>query len=214
MNKTILNNVMGMVLASGMLLGTGNACAWQAGDLLLRAGAAGVMPTGNSDDLGGGAQVEADDSWSLGLTMTYMATNNIGVGVLAAWPFSHDIKGTGALAGSGTVAKTDQLPPTVTAQYHFDTGSALHPYVGAGLNYTTFFNTDTKGVLAGNKLTLDDSWGLALEGGMDYDLGNDWLVSGQVWYLNIDSKAHINGGSGVDVAIDPWVVMIGVGKKF
>ena len=199
-----------------------SAQAWQAGDILLRAGAAGVFPTGDGTVQPSGGQIEADDAWSLGLTGTWMATNNIGIGVLAAWPFEHDIDGAGALAGAGTVGDTKHLPPTVTVQYHLDTGSKLHPYVGTGINYTYFFDEGTTGALAGDSLDLDSSWGLAGEIGVDYELQNDWLVSGQLWYIDIDTDATIanspipgvvaNGSYNVE--IDPWVFMVSVGKKF
>ena len=199
-----------------------SAQAWQAGDVLLRAGAAGVFPTGDGVVSTPAGTVEADDAWSLGITGTWMATNSIGIGVLAAWPFDHDIKGAGALAAAGTVGDTKHLPPTVTVQYHFDSGSNLHPFVGAGINYTNFFDEGTTGALAGASLDLDDSWGLAGEIGVDYALQNNWLVSAQLWYIDIDTDATIanspipgtvaNGSYKVE--IDPWVFMVGVGKKF
>ncbi len=85
-----LKFVTGALMTAGLMLGAGSALAYQAGDLVVRAGAAGVLPTGESDEispLGAGAKVEAQDTWSLGLTFTYMATDNLGVGVPAAWPF-------------------------------------------------------------------------------------------------------------------------------
>lgn len=205
-------------------LAAASAQAWQAGDVIVRVGAAGVMPTGDGTIYPAAGstpagKVEADDAWSLGLSLTYMATDNIGVGVLGAWPFKHDIKGTGDLAAAGTVADTKQLPPTVTLQYHFDTGSNLHPYVGAGLNYTAFFDTNTKGALTGTGLDLDNSWGLAGELGVDLALQNDWSIGAQVFYMDIDTDATITGaGAPLDgthqVSIDPWAVMVSVGKKF
>ncbi len=146
-----------------------------------------------------GAKVEADDGWSLGLTGTYMVGNNLGVGLLAAWPFTHDVDATGTLPAQGfpgTVAEIKHLPPTLTLQYHFNTGSMWHPYVGAGINYTTFFSEDTKGALknAGFRdIELDDSWGLAVEAGVDYELENNWLVSAQLWYVDIDTEANVTG---------------------
>ncbi|MGB5541670.1 MAG: OmpW family outer membrane protein [Gammaproteobacteria bacterium] len=199
-----------------------SAQAWQAGDILLRAGAAGVFPTGDGTVQPSGGQIEADDAWSLGLTGTWMATNNIGIGLLAAWPFDHDIDGAGGLASAGTVGDTKHVPPTVTVQYHFDTGSNLHPFVGAGINYTNFFDEGTTGALSGASLNLDDSWGLAGEIGVDYELQNNWLVGAQLWYIDIDTDATIanspipgvvaNGSYNVE--IDPWVFMVSVGKKF
>lgn len=205
-------------LSAGLSLLSGSALAVSQGDLLIRAGVAHVAPSGSSDEITGiaaGAKVEADSSTSLGLTLTYMATDNLGIGVLAAWPFSHDINATGSIAALGKVAETDQLPPTVTLQWHFAPTSNIRPYVGAGVNYTTFFNTSTTGALTNVGLNLDSSWGLAGEAGVDIDINNDWFVSGQVWYLDIDTEATIGNGIGTyDVAIDPWVVMVGLGTHF
>ncbi|MBU1191112.1 MAG: outer membrane beta-barrel protein [Gammaproteobacteria bacterium] len=192
----------------------------QQGDILVRAGVAYVSPQGDSDEItgiGAGAKVEADDATSLGITFTYMATDNIGIGVLAAWPFEHDIDAEGSIAALGTVAEIEHLPPTVTLQWHFTPSSNVRPYVGAGINYTTFFSEDTKGALASHDLSLDDSWGLALEAGVDIDINSDWFLSGQVWYLDIDTDASLRGpvfNTNFDVEIDPWVMMLGVGTKF
>ncbi|MBN8930529.1 MAG: OmpW family protein, partial [Rhizobium pusense] len=38
------------------------------------------------------------------------------------------------------LASTWVLPPTLTAQYHFNPKGAVRPYVGAGINYTIFWN--------------------------------------------------------------------------
>lgn len=206
---------LALIIALGI---SAPSLAVQQGDFLVRAGVANVSPTGKSDEITGiaaGAKVEADSGTSLGLTLTYMATDNIGIGVLAAWPFSHDIKAKGSIAALGKVAETDQLPPTVTLQWHFTPQSKVRPFVGAGVNYTTFFNTKTTGALTDVGLDLDSSWGLAAEAGVDVDINSDWFVSGQVWYLDIDSEATIGDGIGkYDVAIDPWVVMLGIGTKF
>ncbi|MGB5259338.1 MAG: OmpW family outer membrane protein [Gammaproteobacteria bacterium] len=217
MKKQSLKGALAAILGTAAALSAVPAAAYQAGDMILRAGPAGVFPTGESEGIGGlpvGAKVEADDGYSLGINFTYMATSNIGVEVLGAWPFEHDIEGEGSISALDTVAKIKHLPPTVTLQYHFDTGSKFHPYIGAGINYTYFFDEDTKGALSGADLDLDDSWGLAGEIGVDYELQNDWMVSGQVWYIDIETTADVTGLPNFDVQIDPWVVMFSVGKKF
>ena len=215
MKKRLATTLLATMIAT-------SAQAYQAGDFVVRAGAAGVYPTGDGSitPVPGGS-VEADSAWSLGISLTYMATNNIGVGVLGAWPFTHDIDGKGALAGAD-IGETKHLPPTVTLQYHFDNGSKLHPYVGAGINYTAFFDTKEGSALSGAKLDLDNSWGLAGELGVDYEMQNDWLVGAQVFYIDIDTDAKVSGTgappAGIDgtynVSIDPWVFMVSVGKKF
>ena len=154
--KSVLLKTLSVVLVAGSsLLTVSTASAYQAGDWIVRAGAAGVYPTGEGKvpDTGGG-KVEADSAWSLGLNGTYMATNNVGIELLAAWPFKHDIDCKGSLSALGTCADTKHLPPTLTVQWHFDTGSKFHPYVGVGVNYTYFFDTNTKGDLKDLALVL------------------------------------------------------------
>ena len=72
--------------------------AYQAGDFIARVGAAGVFPTGDSDSLDvlPDANVEAQSAWSLGLSLSYMVTDNIGVGILGSWPFEHDVDPKGS----------------------------------------------------------------------------------------------------------------------
>ncbi|MFA7386197.1 MAG: OmpW family outer membrane protein [Thiohalobacteraceae bacterium] len=212
--------LVSMAIAASLGLASGSALAVQQGDILVRAGIAHVAPSGDSDEISAvaaGARVEADSSTSLGINFTYMATDNIGVELLAAWPFSHDIKAKGSISSLGKIGETDHLPPTLTLQWHFAPTSNIRPFVGAGLNYTNFFSEDTKGALGTHNLKLDDSWGYALEAGVDVDLNSKWFVSGQVWYMDIDTEATLSGpvhNTQFDVEIDPWVVMIGLGTKF
>lgn len=194
------------------------AMAYEAGDMMLRVGAAGVYPTGDSEDItpiAAGAKVEADSAWSLGLSFSYMFTDNIGVGVLGAYPFKHDIEAKGSISGLGKVGSTKHLPPTVTLQYYFNNTSKFTPFIGAGVNYTYFFDEDTKGALSSTDLNLDGSWGLAGEAGLDYDINDKWMVSGQVYYIDIETKAKIGGVPGdYNVKIDPWVYFLSAGYKF
>ena len=215
MNTGAIKGLVAGAVSGVLMLGATAASAYEAGDMVLRAGLAGVLPDSSydKDDLDG-AGVDVDDGYSLGITFTWMATDNLGVGVLGAWPFEHDIEGDGTLSGAGDVAETKHLPPTVTLQWHFPTGSNFHPYIGAGVNYTYFFDEDTSGVLNGVDLELDDSWGLAAEAGVDFDLGNNLVLSGQLWYLDIETEAKLAGVGTLDVDVDPWVFMVGIGKKF
>ena len=191
--------------------------AYEAGDWVLRVGAAGVFVAGESEvipALAPDAKAQAEDAFSLGFTGSYMITSSIGIGLLASWPFEHDIRATHDITEWGTVASIKQVSPTLTLQYHFDTTSRFNPYIGVGLNYTYFFDGETRGALKSLDLELDDSWGLAGEVGLDYDLGNNWLVSAQVWYVNLETIARLKDVTRFDVAFNPWVAMIGVGKTF
>lgn len=199
---------MKKLVAAGLvaLIGVGSqALAYQPGDVVLRVGAAMVDPAGDGLHVTGVGHLDTKDNTQLGLSTSYMLTNEVGVAVLAATPFKHDITLNGA-----TIGETKHLPPTVTLQYHIDTGTEFRPYLGAGFNYTKFFSE--KSVLG--DLNLKHSFGLAAEAGFDYALNNRWALNAAVYYADIDTTAKLNGNKLGDVEIDPWVYMLGVSYKF
>ncbi len=93
MSTKMLKTALAAALASGLM--TGVAEAYQAGDWLVRAGVWGIYPKSDNLNLGPNTDINVDDSYSLGFNITYMATPNIGIELLGAWPFSHDISLSG-----------------------------------------------------------------------------------------------------------------------
>ena len=212
MSSKLVKSAVAAALAGAFLAGAA-ARAYEAGDWVARAGIWGVFPkSDNLTNLLGqpGVDINVDDGYSLGFNFTYMVNPNIGIELLLALPFRYDIE----LTGAGKVADTLQLPPTLFVQYHFMPTSNIRPYAGIGLNYTFFFNEDTTGALSGTSLSLDPSWGLAGELGVDIDVAPNWFVNGVVSYMDIDTKAKLNGVSLGTVEIDPWVVGINIGTRF
>lgn len=193
--------------------------AHQAGDFLFRAGTATVRPNTGSDTVLGG-HFNTNNNTQLGLTFGYMITDNIGVELLAATPFEHKV----SLTGVGEIAKVKHLPPTLMAQYYF--GSAedkLRPYLGAGLNFTTFFDEKFNNHAAVednglNSLDLKNSWGFAAQAGLDYNLDKNWMLNASVWWMNIETdvkfKDNADNNYKVDTRLDPFVFMFGVGYRF
>lgn len=210
MSSKMLRSAVAVALASGLFAGT--VQAYETGDWIGRAGVWGVFPKSDNlnNVLGTGATLNADDGYSLGFNITYMVNPNIGIELIGALPFKHDIE----LSGAGKVASAYQLPPTLLVQYHFMPASSIRPYAGIGLNYTLFWNEKTTGALSGNSLSLDSSWGVAGELGIDIDVAPNWFVNTTVSYMNIETDAKLNG-VGIDtVEINPWVVGINVGTRF
>ena len=201
-----------------------SAAGLDAGAWLVRGGVATVQPNDDSGTVTGIANsgVSVDSDTQLGLTVTYMLTENIGVGILASTPFTHDVSGEGSISGLGKIVEATQLPPTVTLQYHFQSESKYKPYIGAGVNYTIFFDEEASSSLEGalggpTTVSLDNSFGLALEAGIDIDISDGWYLNFAAWYIDIDTTAILNTGGtlrSVDVEIDPWVWMAGFGKRF
>jgi outer membrane protein len=195
-------NFLKTLLATAVVVSAVPAMAYEAGDIMVKAGAVTVSP--KSDPVSVNKAVEIESDTQLGLTLTYMVAPQVGIEVLAATPFKHEIK-----AGSTTLATTKHLPPTVSVQYYpLPAESAVQPYVGLGLNHTFFFDED------GAIPHLDKSTGLAYSIGVNYDINEQYLLNVALWKMDIDTK--INGGTldGADVQIDPTVFFIGAGYKF
>ena len=205
---------MKKLAAAALILGTlstGSIWAHEAGEFFIRAGTATVRPTEGSDNvLGSLGSFNVSNNTQLGLTFTYMATDNIGVELLAATPFRHKV-GTGP---TGTIATVHQLPPTLMAQWYFgDAQSKVRPYVGAGINYTTFFDEEGRGALAGTDVSVDSSWGMAGQVGLDMAINDRWFVNASAWLIDIDTDVHTAVGT-INTSIDPVAFMFGVGYRF
>ncbi len=196
-----------LVAAVGTLFVFSTAAqAKEAGDWVFRLGVASVNPKSDNGDV-----VSVDSGTTLAFNGTYMFSQNVGLEVLASLPFSHDIK----LEGTGTiVGETKQLPPTVSLQYHFVNNSAFTPYAGLGVNYTLFFDEKTKGPLAGSKLDLDASFGVATQLGIDYDISDNMHLNFDLRWMDIDTDAKLDGVSLGTVEIDPLIYSVTVGWKF
>lgn len=197
---------------------SGVASAHEAGEFFLRAGSATVRPTeGSSSVLPGTGSFNVNNNTQLGLTFTYMATDNIGLELLAATPFRHRV----GVGGVGEIATVNHLPPSLMAQWYFGNASSkARPYVGVGVNYTNFFNEkfNSAGKEVGlSDLSLSDSWGVAGQVGIDYLINRDWLINASLWYMDIDTDVKFNAGGErhtVDTRIDPWVFMFSAGYRF
>lgn len=186
------------------------AFAQQAGEWTIGVGAHQVNPKSDNGKLAGGTvPIEVDSNVRPTITAEYFVRNNLGIEVLAAWPFEHDIN----IKGVGRVGSTKHLPPTVSLQYHFGQGT-VKPFIGAGINYTRFFSTETTGALSGTKLKLDDSFGLAAHVGIDFEVGQKGSIRVDARWMDIDTDAKLNGANIGTVEIDPLVYGVAYVFKF
>lgn len=186
------------------------AFAQQAGEWTIGVGAHQVNPKSDNGRLvGGTVPIEVDSNVRPTITAEYFVRNNLGIEVLAAWPFEHDIN----VPGVGRVGSTKHLPPTVSLQYHFGQGT-VKPFVGAGINYTRFFSTETTGILAGTDLELDDSFGLAAHVGVDFEVGEKGSIRIDARWIDIDTDVKLNGVDVGTVEIDPLVYGVAYVFKF
>lgn len=183
------------------------------GPWMVRGRILGVIPDeGTSNwNIPGDPDVDIDNSVVPELDITYFFTNNIAAElILGVTP--HDISGAGDLAAVDDIGSVWLLPPTLLLQYHFELDQGIKPYVGAGINYTVFFNEDGGDL---GSLDLENSFGWALQAGVDIPIQDNWYLNVDVKKLWLDTEATVNGGAiTADVDIDPWIIGVGLGYRF
>lgn len=154
-----------------------------------------------------GGTTKVSDSVIPEADLTYFLTDNVGLEVIAGVT-----KHTVSNSVAGRVSSVWLLPPTVTAQYHFNPNGAIRPYVGAGVNYTFFY--DHNSALPG--ITFKNNLGFALQAGADIPVGDG------PYFLNVDAKklflkTSIQASAGAvqaKASLDPWLLGVGVGMRF
>lgn len=175
------------------------------GRWLVRGGISHVEPKADNGQLSVG-NITVNSHFDPSINVGYFFTPHWAVDVLLALPFEHEFSINGANAGS-----TAQLPPTFSLQYHFLPGAKVQPYVGVGANLTLFMDEQLN---SGNELKLDPSVGLAAQIGVDIPLNTKWRVGLDARYIDIDSKASVDGQDVGTVEIDPYVLSVNLGYRF
>ncbi len=153
--------------------------------------------------------VDAGKSTVPELDITKFFTKNIAAELILATTQSK-LKTT-----NGTdLGKTWILPPTLTLQYHFTNWPQyIEPYVGAGINYTMFYNSNTPSAL--NNVSYTDSLGAALQVGADIPLKDNWYFNVDAKKLYVSTVAKFNDSAvRANVNLNPWIIGAGIGYRF
>ncbi|MBA4207904.1 MAG: OmpW family protein [Parvibaculum sp.] len=178
-----------------------------AGDIMVRARALWVVPDEDATVSAIGGNVNVSNDVIPEIDFTYFVTDNIALELIAGTS-RHDVSSTVA----GSLGKVSLLPPTLTLQYHFMPKEKLSPYLGAGVNYTIFYKEDAP---AGMTIDYDNSFGWALQAGVDYAVADRWYVNFDVKKIFLSTDVSINGGAiTADVDLDPWLIGVGIGYRF
>lgn len=206
MKKTML-----ITASLAALLATGAMAQEDQSPWQVRVRAIGVMPDEDADVSAIGGDVRIDNAYVPEVDISYFFTKNIAAELILATA-KHNVKDNGSALGDVDLGSAWILPPTLTMQYHFSPDNTFSPYVGAGVNYTFFYNEDSGAM---NSVRYDDGFGVALQAGMDYKLDQHWLVNFDVKKLWLNTDVSVNSGAvTADVDIDPWIVGVGVGYRF
>lgn len=174
------------------------------------------------------AELAVSDKIIPELDISYYFTKNLAAELILAVGTRHNVSIQGdsaGVVGNQALGSVNLLPPTLTAQWHFNPDQTFDPYIGAGINYTIMLDRNLKGsagAINGNKIKIDsDSWGPALQAGFDINLKDGWLINADVKYVWLDTDVKLKGAVTSNVwrkidslDINPWVIGIGIGKKF
>ncbi|OSY89348.1 OmpW family protein [Tenacibaculum holothuriorum] len=159
-----------------------------------------------------GGDVEISKSFIPELDFTYFFTENISTELILGTT-KHDVKAVKTTLGNVDLGHVWLLPPTLTVQYHFNLEN-FRPYVGAGANYTIFYNADPGAVV---DVDYKNSFGYAFQVGFDYDLDDTWFLNLDAKYIGLNTDVTVNAGAATvpaDVDINPLLIGFGLGMRF
>ena len=180
----------------------GAAMAQQAkeGPWMVRARAV-HLDSANGDTTGLGLGV--NNKWIPEVDISYFFNKNMALELVLTVPQKHTLSST-----TGVMGTLKHLPPTLMAQYHFDAKGYKH-YVGAGINYTRFSSVNIGGPTIEN-----DSWGPALQVGVDIPLSGNMYLNIDVKKVLIRTDVFASGVNQGTFKVDPLLVGMGLGWRF
>jgi outer membrane protein len=181
-------------------------------------------------------KIDVSSKWIPDIDLEYYLAPQWSTELVLTVPQEHDV----SVEGVGRLGTFKQLPPTLTAKYHFNPSGTVSPYLGAGLNLTLIMDVNLAvpaAALAGNApalsarqriapvahaaagdlpLSLDNhSVGGALQAGVDMKWADHWYANLDVKYVQIRSDVKLADGSKVSaVRVDPLLLGVGVAYRF
>lgn len=146
------------------------------------------------------------------LDISYYFTDNLAAELILGTTYAN-VNGKGTIDGLD-VGKVWLLPPTLTMQYHFTNFGAFKPYVGAGVNYSIFYNQKSHDA---DYLKVKNTFGGALQVGFDYMINDHWGFNFDVKKLYLRPEFDVNvGGAQLSgkAKLDPWLIGTGITYRF
>jgi outer membrane protein len=180
---------------------------------LVRVRALALAPDASSSITGIGGSVDADNDYVPELDITYSFNKNWAAELILA-PTRHDMRDNGSPLGNVDLGRVSLLSPILTLQYHLFPERSFRPYVGAGVNYTTFYDEAAAGG-AVTAIDYEDNFGWALQVGFDAAIDEHWALNFDLKKVFLNTDVSLNGGAILaDVDLDPWIFSVGIGYRF
>lgn len=198
--------------AGGVQVGTGKLeDPKQAGDFMLRLRGLAIVPNESSHINAIGGDVEISNEYTPEVDFTYFLTGHVAFELIAATA-RHNVRAKDTALGDLDLGKVSHLPPTLLLQWHVAPDYFISPYLGAGINYTVFYDADAGPDI--DSINYDNSWGWALQAGTDVFLYKNFFLNIDLKYIRMETKAEINNSFHARTDIDPLLFGVGIGYKF
>ena len=162
---------------------------------------------------------DLDEHWDLQLSLGIPPVHDTALKVIDASALPASV----AAQDGVIISRARQVAPTLFANYKFgDPGSTWRPFVGLGINYTSFDQTEStaaNNLVNGGptRIKLSDSWGAAAQVGVIYQIDSQWSLVGT--YSTADVKTTVTTNTlGIerraDVKFNPSVLIFALGYHF
>lgn len=198
------------------MLATGAASAQLPHNLQIKVGVSGVLPDESASISTIGGDVNISDEYVPTTQIEWFFNDQVSAELLCCMA-RHDVVAVNTSLGDVNLGKISHFPPTLTLKYHFNTDGVLQPYVGAGVNYTLFFDDKVPSGGPVTSIDYDSSFGGALQAGVDWKLNDHWSLNADVRKVWINTDVTIMAGAtqiNADVDINPLIVTLGTGYRF
>lgn len=184
-----------------------------------------VMPDASATIEAIGGDVNISDSFIPELDFTYFFTENLAVELILgttkheAHTVGSDLSPIGGGIANVDLGEVWLLPPTLNLQYHREVFENFKPYIGAGVNYTIFYDADDFTTV--KSVSYDNSFGISTQIGFDYMFFEKFFFNVDFKYIFLKTDVEVDASNLADslsipaeVEINPMLLGFGVGMKF
>ena len=177
---------------------TAPACAqaaepvgWQAGDVVVKAGVAGIFFNSSAKiSLNGvevpGASAHLTNNATPSFELEYFPARNVSVALLGGIPPQNKAIATGTLASLGEVGRIRYGLGVAVVRFHANASGRLSPFAGVGIGRFFVFSTQDGSV---QYLHANSGWGPFVQAGADYHFNRHWGLQATAAFLPIKSDA-------------------------
>lgn len=193
---------------------------WQSGDVVVKAGVAGVLFDSSANvSLAGtpvpGGDAQLSNAATATFEVEYFFSPNLSTAIDFGFPPPKaNITGQGTLAVLGKAGETKYGIGGMTLRYHFNGSGRISPFVGAGVGRLFIFDTNDGAVA---DLDADSAWAPVVQGGVDFHLNQRVGLFANIAYapMKTDAGGTVLGAPmTARVTLNPTVVQGGMSYRF